>query len=48
MYVFFQICTNIKTKGWVEGHDTDAESAYAYGGGQWVGYDNVDSTRVKV
>ena len=43
-----QICAKVVSGEFTEMHDTDAESAYAYGGNQWVGYDNKASTKVKV
>lgn len=40
-----EICINIKTKGWTL--VTDPKGPYAYKGTQWVGFDTIDSAKVK-
>lgn len=39
---YLEICSDLKA-GWTSVWDSQAETPYAYGGNQWVGYDNVQS-----
>ena len=43
-----QVCQNIQNNGWKSGWIDDQGAPYAYGGDQWVGYDNTDSIKMKV
>ena len=44
----FQICDNVKNKGWKVVRDPASRMGpYAYKGNQWVGYDDVDTIRMK-
>lgn len=42
-----QICQNIRN-GWTRVWDNVQKSPYAYGGGQWVGYDDAQSIQEKI
>ena len=44
MVLIFQICEN----NWQEVWDDDQKVPYAFSGDTWVGYDNVDSFKIKV
>lgn len=44
---YYEICENIRVNGWTEAYDSVREVPYAYKGDQWVGYDNVNSIRLK-
>lgn len=45
---YYEICEDIRNKGWTEVWDREGQVPYAYGGDQWVGYDNVQSIEYKV
>ncbi|KAL8594958.1 hypothetical protein ACOMHN_038755 [Nucella lapillus] len=44
---YYEICENIQENGWQTGWIDDQHVPYAYGGNQWVGFDNVDSIKIK-
>jgi len=39
---YFEICEKINN-GWTEGYSEEMKSAFAYGDGQWIGYENRQS-----
>ena len=43
-----QVCENLARHGWHKVWLEDQKSPYAYGGDQWVGYDDARSLRIKV
>lgn len=43
-----EICKRIKNNGYTRVFDTDHNTPYVYGEGQWIGYDDVQSIQVKV
>ena len=45
---YFEICQNLRSNGWTEVWLDEGKVPYAYGDGDWVGYDNVDSIIYKV
>ncbi|PVD32658.1 hypothetical protein C0Q70_08103 [Pomacea canaliculata] len=45
---FYEVCENLARHGWRSVWIEDQKVPYAYGGDQWVGYDNVDSITIKV
>jgi chitinase len=45
--VYSDICKNIRN-GWTRVFDNTQKVPYAYGGGQWVGYDDVQSIQEKI
>ncbi|XP_036357598.1 acidic mammalian chitinase-like [Octopus sinensis] len=44
---FYEVCENIRERGWKSLWIDDQEVPYAYGGDQWVGYENAASVRIK-
>ena len=40
---YYEICDKISTGSWTEVYDEDMKSVYAYGEGQWFGYENRQS-----
>ncbi|XP_050409461.1 chitinase-like protein 4 [Patella vulgata] len=44
---YYEICENLKYKGWNQRYIAEQDSPYAFGGDQWVGYDNQDSLAIK-
>ncbi|KAK7091100.1 chitinase-3-like protein 1 [Littorina saxatilis] len=44
---YYEVCQNIQDSGWKTGWIDDQGAPYAYGGDQWVGFDNVDSMKMK-
>ncbi|XP_065572710.1 probable endochitinase [Artemia franciscana] len=44
---YYEICSAIQS-GWNSVWDRYSQCPYAHGGGQWVGYDNVQSLKLKV
>lgn len=44
---YLEICKNLKAGGWTTVYDTQQQSPYSYKGNDWVGYDNVQSIKVK-
>ncbi|XP_025092710.1 acidic mammalian chitinase-like [Pomacea canaliculata] len=44
---YYEICHNIQNNGWKTGWIEDQGVPYAYGGDQWVGFDNIDSIKMK-
>ena len=45
---YFEICQNVRSNGWTEVWLDEGKVPYAYGDGDWVGYDNVDSIIYKI
>ena len=43
-----QVCENLARYGWKKVWIEDQKCPYAYGGDQWVGYDDPRSLRIKV
>ena len=43
-----EICQNVRSNGWTEVWLDEGKVPYAYGDGDWVGYDNVDSVNYKL
>ena len=43
---FYEICGKIQS-GWTEGWNDEQKVPYAYGDGQWVGYDDENSVKIK-
>ena len=43
-----QVCENLARRGWTKVWIEDQKCPYAYGGDQWVGYDDPRSLRIKV
>lgn len=48
IFYFKKICKKIKSEGWKREWDDTQKVPYAYGGNQWVGYDDVKSIKLKV
>jgi hypothetical protein len=44
----FQICEKLNSGKWTSVYDDVQKSMYAYGEGNWVGYDNVDTLTIRV
>ncbi|CAG5080888.1 Oidioi.mRNA.OKI2018_I69.PAR.g9729.t1.cds [Oikopleura dioica] len=44
---YYEICEKLRA-GWTSVYDDEAQAPYAYGDGDWVGYDNQQSIGVKV
>ncbi|XP_067664594.1 chitinase-3-like protein 2 [Haliotis asinina] len=44
---FYEICENIRLNSWTKEWIDEQNSPYAYGGDQWVGYDDVTSIGIK-
>ena len=44
---YFEICQNLRSNGWKEVWLDEGKVPYAYGDGDWVGFDNVDSVIYK-
>ncbi|XP_050419124.2 chitotriosidase-1 [Patella vulgata] len=44
---YFEICENLRYKGWRSVWIPEQQSPYAYGGDQWVGYDDTKSIAIK-
>ncbi|BFZ11136.1 hypothetical protein BsWGS_14175 [Bradybaena similaris] len=44
---YYEICMNLKHKHWQAVWIEDQAAPYAYGGNQWVGYDNRESVVIK-
>ena len=45
---YYEICQNLRSNGWKEVWLDEGKVPYAYGDGDWVGYNNVDSINYKV
>ena len=45
---YYEICQNLGSNGWKDVWLDEGKVPYAYGNGDWVGYDNVDSIIYKV
>ena len=45
---YFEICQNVRSNGWTEVWLDEGKVPYAYGDGDWIGYDNIDSIIYKV
>ena len=45
---YYEICQNVRSNGWTEVWLDEGKVPYAYGDGDWVGYDNVDSIIYKI
>ena len=45
---YYEVCQNRDSSGWNEVWLDEGKVPYAYGDGDWVGYDNVDSILYKV
>ena len=45
---YYEICQNLKSNDWKEVWLDEGKVPYAYGDGDWVGYNNVDSIIYKV
>lgn len=45
---YFEICQNVRSNGWTEVWLDEGKVPYAYGDGDWVGFDNVYSIIYKV
>ncbi|KAL8594956.1 hypothetical protein ACOMHN_038753 [Nucella lapillus] len=45
---YYEVCENLAQNGWNRVWIQDQKVPYAYGGDQWVGYDDPDSVRIKV
>ena len=45
---YFEICQNLRSNGWTEVWLDEGKVPYAYGNGDWVGYNNIDSINYKV
>ena len=44
---YYEVCSNLKS-GWIKVWDSESKVPYAYSGNQWVGYDDIDSLKLKV
>ncbi|GAB1597576.1 chitinase-like protein 3 [Argonauta hians] len=44
---YYEVCENIREQGWKSTWIDDQEVPYAYGGDQWVGYENTASVKIK-
>ena len=45
---YYEICEKLRSGEFTEYWDEEGKVPYAYGGDQWVGYDNIDSIQYKV
>ena len=45
---YIEICQNVRSNGWTEVWLDEGKVPYAYGDGDWVGFDNVESIIYKV
>ena len=45
---YYEICEKIRDQGWTEVWLDEGKVPYAYGQGDWVGYDNIESINYKV
>ena len=45
---YYEICQNLGSNGWKDVWLDEGKVPYAYGDGDWVGYDNVDSIIYKL
>ena len=45
---YYEICQNVRSNGWTEVWLDEGKVPYAYGDGDWVGFDNVYSIIYKV
>ena len=45
---YYEICQNLKSNDWEEVWLDEGKVPYAYGDGDWVGYNNIDSIIYKV
>lgn len=43
----YEVCENIQKRGWKTEWIDQQGVPYAYGGDQWVGYENIDSIKIK-
>ena len=43
-----QICSNIKNNGWKVEFDSQGQVPYSYKGKEWVGYEDVNSLKIKM
>ena len=48
LFILFQVCENIQKRGWKSEWIDQQGAPYAYGDDQWVGYENIDSIKIKV
>lgn len=47
LYMYNEICEELKRGGWTVRYDTQQQAAYAFKGNQWWGYDNAQSILAK-
>ncbi|KAK7091103.1 chitinase-3-like protein 1 [Littorina saxatilis] len=45
---YYEVCENLAKHGWTKVWISDQQAPYAYGGDQWVGYDDPKSLKIKV
>ena len=45
---YYEICEKLRNNGWTEVWLEEGKVPYAYGEGDWVGYDNIESINYKV
>ena len=45
---YYEVCQNLNSSNWNEVWLEEGKVPYAYGNGDWVGYNNVDSITYKV
>ena len=45
---YYEICDRIKNRGWKRVFDSASKSPYAFGGNQWVGYEDVEGIKNKM
>ena len=45
---YYEICQNLKSNGWMEVWLKDGKVPYAYGDGDWVGYNNIEAIIYKL
>ncbi|GAB1600628.1 chitinase-like protein 3 [Argonauta hians] len=44
---YFEICENVRERGWRTAWIDEQKVPYAYGGNQWVGFENIHSVQIK-
>lgn len=44
---YLEICDEFRSDGWVHYFDNQRKVAYAVKGDQWIGYDNIESIKLK-
>lgn len=44
---YYEVCDRIKNRGWRRVFDDNTKSPYAFGGNQWVGYEDVEGIKHK-